>query len=57
MISNINAEIDALRQEELDELNETLAQELEDEYMAALGPYAYGPDADEDVGPWYWELK
>ena len=35
----------------------TLADEIEEEYMAALGPRAHGPDIDEDAGPWWWELK
>lgn len=37
----------------LDELVDRIEQEEEDEYYRSLGPRAFGPDADVDVGyPW-----
>jgi len=28
-----------------------------EEYVASMGPRFYGPDFDDESGPWYWELK
>ena len=47
MEDNINALVDAIEEEELDNM------------MLALGPRAYGPDpgADDSGGLFYWDLK
>jgi hypothetical protein len=28
-----------------------------EEYMLAMGPRFYGPDFDDETGPWYWETE
>jgi hypothetical protein len=28
-----------------------------EEYVVSMGPRFYGPDFDDETGPWYWENK
>ena len=28
-----------------------------DEYILSMGPRFYGPDFDDETGPWYWETE
>ena len=43
-----------LAENNLNELIERLEQEEEDAMMLALGPRAFGPDPEDDIG-YYWE--
>lgn len=50
---NINLE---LAENNLDELVQRIEEEEEDAMLLAMGPRAFGPDADEDgLMPYYWE--